>query len=126
MVAYILWFILGLLVLLGIIAVIVVKKTGGHKPDYYAFFIMGCIWLPFGLFMISRGPEFSLGSFFLILGLAYIIIGLVHKKEWKKNHIPFNKLPKGRKRTRIIIMIILGLLVLAEFVAFYLIEKGII
>ena len=72
-----------------------------HKApvDYYTFFIIGIIWLPIGL--ATGNPSLW------ILGLVFMIVGLVHKDKWKKNHKPWNKLDKQEQKLRIIIIIAL-------------------
>ena len=126
MIPWIMLTIIILLVIFGIIAIIVAKKGGKRKPtDYYAFFIMGITWLPFGILMMVLDSDSSLGNIFFILGLVYLAIGLAHKKEWKKNHVSFNKLSSGQQKMKIIIGIILGVLLLAGLIVFYFLKKGI-
>jgi uncharacterized membrane protein len=86
MVAWILIAIIILLIIFGIIAILATKKGKKKPTDYYSLFVMGIIWLPLGIvFMIN---DYSLGNIFFILGLVYMIMGLAHKKEWKKNRQP--------------------------------------
>jgi 4-amino-4-deoxy-L-arabinose transferase-like glycosyltransferase len=121
------WIILAifvLVVILGIIALIFTKKRRGHKTDYYALFIMGITWIPIGI--IFMATDNSLGTLFLILGLAYMAIGLTHKKKWKKNHVCFDKLSDKKKKARIILILVVGLLVLMGLITFYLVKRGII
>ena len=82
--------ILALLVLLGIVAIIVAKKTKGKKrpTDYYALFIMGIVWFPFGILMWLMDKDSSLGIIFIALGAIYTAMGLAHKKDWAKNKRP--------------------------------------
>jgi hypothetical protein len=119
----IIWIILGLLLLFGLIAIIVARKTKGrHKTDYYALFVMGITWIPLGIILMST--DSSIGNIFFILGLVYMAIGLAHKKEWKKNHVPFSKLSNKKKRMKRIMMIISGLLILIGLIVFYFLKKG--
>jgi hypothetical protein len=55
------------------------------------------------------------GSFFFIMGLVFIAIGLVHKDEWKKNHKAnmWKNLTKDQKRMKgLLIWTLIGLLIL--------------
>ena len=113
------WIIISILVLLiifAIIAVIFAKKGKKRPTDYYTFFIIGVTWFPFGILMSLMDSDGTFWNIFTILGLTYMIMGLVHKKEWKKNHVPFNKLPDSRRKLSIIISLVLGLLILLMLV----------
>jgi 4-amino-4-deoxy-L-arabinose transferase-like glycosyltransferase len=77
--------ILALIVLVGIIFIFFVlkkKKEGTYKePDYRAFFIMGICFLPMGIvFTTTLNPGF-IG--FIVLGIAYMTIGLANRDKWK-------------------------------------------
>jgi len=118
----VMWIILATLILLAIIAIVAFKKAAkkGKKqePDYYTFFIMGIIRTVFGVIF------FDSLFFFLIFGLALMIIGLANKDKWK-NHQTLSRKLKSERKLTIWIMIILGLFVLAGLIAFYLFERGI-
>ena len=126
MISWVIWLILGLLVLFGIIAIIVAKKNARKPTDYYALFVMGAIWFPIGLFMLFMDKGNSIGFLFAALGFIYFVMGLAHKKEWKKNHKTWKQLNKKEIKFKITIMVILGLVVLAGLVVFCLLRKGII
>ena len=77
--------ILALALIVGIIFTFFVlkkKKEGVYKePDYRAFFIMGICFLPMGIiFTTTLNPGF-IG--FIVLGIAYMTIGLANKDKWK-------------------------------------------
>lgn len=111
--------ILFILITLGVLFVVLTLKSKKRRPvDYYAFFIMGIIWIPFGI--ILENYVFS------VMGLIFAIIGLVNKDKWKKNRITWDKLNEQEKKFRFIVIIILSVLVLAGLVAFILFSKGII
>ena len=78
------WIVLGLIVLLLLVFLIGLSLNKGKKmppTDYYTFFVIGIVWLAFGIPMMISDS----GSFFFIMGLVFMAIGLVHKDEWKKN-----------------------------------------
>ena len=108
-----------LIVVLAIVAIINTKKGKKHKTDYYALFIMGVTWFPFGIIMWFVDRDGTIWNIFTILGFIYLVMGLTHKKEWKKNHIPFNKLPKKEQKIKIVIITALGIFVLLGLVVFY-------
>ncbi len=112
--------ILVLLVLFGVIAVIMAYKNKGKKkePDYYTFFVLGLVWLPFGIFELIRN---DMPTFF-ILGLTFFAIGITHKDKWKKNHVSFKKYPKYKKILTIG-TIILGALVFLALIVLYLLKR---
>jgi len=109
--------ILVALILIGIlVAVIATKRKKRYPPDYYTFFIIGFIWLIFGVVT----DNFA----FLTIGLIFAIIGLVNKKKWRKNRIDWKKMNKQERKLIIWIMIILGTLVFAGVVVLLLIKSG--
>ena len=110
-----------LIILIGVGFVIILKSSKKKRPtDYYNFFIMGLTWFPLGIVFMTTIEDNSVGSFFFILGLVYMAIGLSHKKEWKKNHEAnkWENLSKQEQKIKMWIIIILGLSVLAGIVAF--------
>lgn len=123
--SWILIAIAAIVIILGILAIILTKKRK-HKPDYYSLFIMGAIWLPFGAVMSITNPESTVGFMFLILGLIYFIVGLSHKKEWKKNHKTLKQMSKQERKLKIIIMAALLALLIAGAVLLILYRKGIL
>lgn len=112
-----------LVVVIGILAIIATFKTKRkHKPDYYAFFIMGITWLAIGIPLGTTARNWT----FFILGIVFLTIGLANKDKWKTNH-EYNKwknLTKTERIFRVIILVILGLLVLAGLVVFLLVRSG--
>lgn len=109
-----------ILVLIGILAIVAVKYSKKpHKTDYYSFFIMGVIWIIFGIFINLRYTDIFFGNFFTILGIVYAALGLANKEKWKKNHIPFNKLPKAEQKLKMWFIIILSILLLAVVAVFF-------
>ncbi len=104
------------IVLVAIIYVILVSqgKIKNAEPDYRQFFIMGILWFVIGL------PQKNLSL--IAIGLIFMVTGLVHKKRWKEQ-TKWNDLPPAKKKIKLALIIILGLLVLATFVIWYLAEQ---
>lgn len=112
----------GLILALLVVAVIRRRKEP-RRIDYRNYFVMGIIWLAFTPVMILlpwilHGEEPSLGfSFFFVMGLAYVIIGLRNRDKWgKKVEVP----PTASKKMMGIIgvgvlILILGIVVFTLF-----------
>lgn len=108
-----------IVVLLGIIALIMVLKgKKKRKTDYCTLFLMGIIWLPCGIAINS----YALSA----IGFIFIILGLVHKKEWKKNYVPWKKLSETEKILKISVIIVLLIVLIAGITLYFLADKGII
>jgi prepilin signal peptidase PulO-like enzyme (type II secretory pathway) len=107
------------LVLFGVLAAaLVLTRKKKHKPDYYAFFIMGLIWAPAGI---------AIGNMALsAMGFIFMIIGLVNKDKWKKNRRQWSKMDKDERMLFLIVIALLAFLALAGLVIFFLVWKGII
>ena len=105
----------AILLVLFLILAIILRKGNKRPPDYYAFFIMGIIWLIFGLPL----KNYTLSA----MGVVFTIAGLVNKDKWEQNRQRWETLSPGEKKWRIAIIIILGILVLAGLVFFLLAAK---
>lgn len=116
------WLILSIaiaLIVIGLlIAVIFVKRKEKSPPDYYVFFIMGLIWFPIGL-ATGNSPLW-------IMGVVFLTIGLANKNKWEKNRKKWSKMGPAERKLMIITMIVLAILLLAGFVMFLLVDKGVI
>jgi len=107
-------YIIIIMILIGIVVaalgVAVAIKTKGKRkePDYRAFFMMGAVWLPFGIvFYIT-----SKNIVFLAMGLVFFITGLANKDKWKKPE----PIPENRKKIMISLAIGTALLVLLSII----------
>lgn len=115
------WILIGvavLLVILAIVFVFMLKKKKTSPPDYYAFFMIGITWVPLGIIF-----KFY---FLIVPGIIFLIVGLVNVKKWKQNRKTWDKLDSKEKKLKIIILVVLGILVLAGFIFFFMAEKGIL
>lgn len=107
-----------LIIVLAVVSVYAfkMKKKHNRKPDYYNFFIMGVIWVGAGI-PLKMYP-------LVAMGLAFMLAGIVHKKEWKKNHLDWTDLSKEEKNMRWIFVGFLLFALLAGVFAFYLTAGG--
>jgi len=92
MVAVIALIILAIAVVTGIIALFIVRKRKREeKPqaDYRTFFILGVIWVPFGIVLVIVSfilqIPFYIGFPLFALGLIYLILGLKYRDKRKNN-----------------------------------------
>jgi flagellar basal body-associated protein FliL len=111
------WIMISVAVILVAVGVIVFLFTRKKKRpiDYYAIFILGICLLPVG---IPTG-NYAISA----LGIIYMVLGLVHKKDWKKNRPNWKKMSKSEKNFQIAIIIVLVVLLIGGVVAFILFEK---
>lgn len=124
MIPWIVISILILLILFGVLAFLLTRKKK-HKPDYYSFFIMGLTWMVIGggLMIIRRYNDLN---FLFFIGLIFFVIGLANKDKWKKNRRTWKNMDKNERIIYIVAMVLVGVLVLAGFVVYFLVNKGII
>ncbi len=59
---------IGVLIILLLIVAVFIKKGKKRPTDYYSLFVMGAIWVPFGIIIMFMEPDFSIGHFFFIIG----------------------------------------------------------
>jgi len=113
------WALLAIVVLFLIAMIIFALSSPKkkRKTDYYNLFIMGIIFLLFGIIVQK--------SAFFFLGIVFMAAGLAHKKEWKKNHRSWKQLSKREKKIQYILMAVLLILLIATIAVIYLARKGI-
>lgn len=108
-----LWMI-AILVVIVIFAIIFFIFNRGKKKrpvDYLSLFLIGIIWLFFGIITENIA--------LIVLGLIFLIVGLVNRKLWKKNTITWKSLSKKEKQVRIVLIIIVILFIVSGFLFFY-------
>ena len=97
---WVLILIVGLILVLAVLIFSLYKhRKKNYRPDYRGLFILGVIFLFLGILM-------SL-SVFWIIGVIYMIVGVVHKDKWKKNRRTWNKMKKNERKVFIGIIIAL-------------------
>ena len=99
-----------LVVALGVVAW---KKSKKQKfeVDFLTLFILGIVWIPLGFATDNIA--------FTIIGTALVIIGFANKKKWK-NRKKWTDLDPQARKTQIVLITILGLLLLAGILVFML------
>ena len=111
------WIIISILILLialAVLAILAFKTRGKKRPiDYYSWFTIGIVWLVVGIPL----KNYALS----LVGAVFMIISLVHRKEWKKNREAnrWENLTKKERKFRLWLMIItllLGIIVAAGIV----------
>jgi uncharacterized membrane protein len=101
----------ALLIALGMVLVLVIKKDKNTKnKDYYSLFLMGLTWAVVGFLPINID--------FLVIGVVFMILAWRHRKEWRKNYTPFGELSNKERWIRITLMLLV-VLVLALSAIYY-------
>jgi len=113
------WILISILILLILFAVlaVIINRKRKRKPDYYAFFIIGIIWLIAGIPVENH----ALSG----MGLVFAVVGLAHRKQWKENRRKWENMDKTERIFFLSVVILLGILVLAGLVVWFLANKGI-
>ncbi len=91
-----------LIVILALVAIMMASKKK-RKTDYYSFYWIGVIWLVFGILTFNH--------VLIALGFIFGLVGIVHKKEWKKNKQSWKKLSKSEQKL-MVILITAGIVIL--------------
>jgi len=101
-----LFIVIGLIVNGLVIVLYSQFKKEKIKPNYRLFFILGMTWVPLGVVFYKTTRNIG----FLIMGVIFLIIGLINKDKWRETVIV-----NPQKRKLLIGLILTGLLVLATF-----------
>lgn len=97
------------------VAIILQRKNIKRSPDYYNLFMIGLMWIVLGI------PFAFDGSYvFIAFGAVFAGIGILNKSKWKENRRKWSDLPPKEKSIKKIVMIFLGALIIAGFVAYML------
>ena len=101
-----LFIVLGLLVIGLVIVLYSQFKKEKIRPNYRLFFILGMTWVPLGVVFYTTTKNIG----FLIMGVIFLVIGLINKDKWGETVIA-----NPQKRKLLIGLMLTGLLVLATF-----------
>ena len=105
-----LFIVIGLIVIGLVIVLYSQFKKEKIKPNYRLFFILGMTWVPLGVVFYKTTRNIG----FLIMGVIFLIIGLINKDKWEETVVV-----SPQKRKLLIGLILTGLLVLAYFLLKY-------
>lgn len=99
------------LIIIGLLVIFFVQyKKGKYKPNYRLFFILGTTWVPIGVVLYITTGNFG----FFIMGLIFLILGLVNKNKWEEPD------PATTQQKKIVIgVLVIGLLVLGALLFRY-------
>ncbi len=110
--------ILGLVIAFAVIFIIVrLKSKEPHKPNYRLFFIVGLTWITLGIATDNNT--------FLIIGIVFTIIGIVNKRKWK-DEPKWSELTPEAKRTKLMMIIGLGVAFILGLVVYFLVKSGVV
>ena len=101
-----LFIVMGLLVIGLVIVLYSQFKKEKIRPNYRLFFILGMTWVPLGVVFYTTTKNIG----FLIMGVIFLVIGLINKDKWGETVIA-----NPQKRKLLIGLMLTGLLVLATF-----------
>jgi len=104
--------IIVLAVIIGVVVLVVSTRKSGQTrtPNYRVLFIVGLTWIPIGI--STENMVFS------IVGVVLMIVGLANKKKWG-NETKWSDLTPLEKRTKLIIVTALSLLILIGVLMFF-------
>lgn len=119
----ILWGIIAGIILVLLIVAIFVRRKYPHPTDYYSFFWTGILWIVIGIPLAFFTNN---NYFFLIMGIAFFVIGLINKDKWKKNRVRWKDLKKPEKIIQGILIAILAFLIAAGIVFLLMNTRGLI
>jgi len=109
--------VLGILISIGLVIAIraaIIQRKENRKSNFKAFFIIGICWVPLGIATNN--------TVFTILGLVFLILGLVNRKSWK-NQPKWDELSPAEKKIKLALIIFL-MLILIVGVVFYFIVRN--
>ena len=105
--------ILAIIIVIGLIIAIIsakARRKEGRKPNFKAFFIIGITWIPIGIA--------TQNYVFMIAGLAFMIMGIMKKKEWK-DQPKWEDLSPAEKKMRLALIIFLALILILGVVFYF-------
>ena len=81
------------------------------KPDYHTSFVLGIVWFPTGIALISLSfavgiPFIAIGILLFAMGVTFLIIGLANKDKWKDTQ----PLPDRLRKYLIGLVVVVGVL----------------
>jgi hypothetical protein len=99
------------IVLLVVIILGIISWKKRKEPDYFGIFNGGIVFLLFGITMESQIMFF--------MGLMFLLVGIVNKKNWKKPEDSWKNLTEDQKKLKMLFIAILGLLIAIGLIIWY-------
>ena len=114
------WILISIAILLIILLIIgvIINRKENIIPDYHTFFWIGLLWIAIGLPLGSK-PIW-------IIGLIFMIIGLAHQEQWKKQKVKGHELSKKQKEFKKLVIINLTILLLISIALYFLAKEGLV
>jgi len=112
-----LMFAIAILILVGFVIAIIassIKRKENRKPNYKLFFIIGICWVPVGIA--------TQNYVFMVAGLAFMILGLMKKKEWK-DQPKWEELSPAEKKMKLALITFLALILILGVVLYFIASK---
>jgi hypothetical protein len=100
-----------ILIIVGAICIIALKRKGKQEPNYYIFLILAIIWFPLGIIADNL--------IFMILGFLFFAISLIHRDKWDRPEYLIQD-----KIWRYIIISLALLVLIALMVSYLVVKKG--
>lgn len=113
------WIILSAIIALAVIgiAIIFLQKKTNRKPDFYALFSLGIMWVPIGL-VLKMYPLMTVGAFLAIIGLG-------NHSKWEKNKVHWDNLSTRERNVKLLLLGLTVLLALIGIWAFLINTKNV-
>lgn len=91
------------------------------KPDYHTSFVLGIVWFPTGIALISLSfaigiPFIAIGILLFATGITFLIIGLANKDKWKEPQ----PLPDRLRKYLIGLVAVVGVLLFSVMLGLFL------
>ena len=106
------WILILIMIIILFLLFLAIKLSQGkkHKTDYKGLFVIGIIWLPFGIIFNNYA--------LLIISIIFITLGLINKDKWKSRKEILSNMTEHEKKLRFWIIGILTLILIAGIIVF--------
>ena len=102
---------IAVLLVIFFIVAMYMKKKEKRPIDWFNIFIIGVIWAGAGVPMENYAVSTA--------GIIMMVLGGLHRKDWKKNKQRWKELNEKQKKFRLVLMGILLLLIVLTFILFW-------
>ena len=102
---------IGIVVLIMLSTAIYVRTKYKRPTDYRALFVIGIAWITIGVADDNHT--------FTIMGIVFMIVGLINRKKWKENRFRWSKLSSTEKKIKMLVLVIIATATLAGIIVYY-------